>query len=297
MATQTVNLPYDTSTVANYKSIMQQYGTALSAFGWVNNNDTGTVNWASVSTLPGNGAIRDWEIWRMNDTAQATFPIFVRFDYQFRSTNVMQITITVGTGSNGSGTITGTGFTNTFAPRLASSLGAANLYACYYSGDAGRFVCLMYEGAAAVNADAVWGFSFERSKDSSGADTDEFLMTVAVNSGSSAQIFSRIVTKTGFLAVAQTRLHFVMDSSGTDNANGTTAACPQLALLGKLCNPLMTYLFVPLTDAGEGASVTANIYGATHTYLGCKANSNNLGYANAGSVFGGNTSCTLIRYE
>lgn len=52
MTTSQAFVPYDTSTVANYKSWAQQFGTFLTAAGWSQTADTGQVNWANVVTVP-----------------------------------------------------------------------------------------------------------------------------------------------------------------------------------------------------------------------------------------------------
>lgn len=47
-------LPYDSSTVTNYKAWAQGIGNALSSFGWTKTADEGQVNWSNVTSPPAN---------------------------------------------------------------------------------------------------------------------------------------------------------------------------------------------------------------------------------------------------
>lgn len=56
MATQKIQkfVPFDNTTVANYKSWAQSFGSAISTLGWALAGDTGQVNWTNVVTAPTN---------------------------------------------------------------------------------------------------------------------------------------------------------------------------------------------------------------------------------------------------
>lgn len=51
MATLKLNLPYDCSTLANFKLWAQGIGTALSTFGWVLQSVNGNVNWSTIPAV------------------------------------------------------------------------------------------------------------------------------------------------------------------------------------------------------------------------------------------------------
>ena len=298
MATQTVNLPYDTSTVANYKAIMSQFGTALAAFGWIQTADSGQVTWSGVSTLPGNLTYRDYEVWRMNDTAQSTTPVYVKLEYSTQATNCPIIRVTIGTSSNGSGTITGTILLSaqTFGA-VSTSGGASNNFACYYSGNSGRLMFLMYEGMTSTSVNVPYALGIERSRDTSGNATTDYVVVTYIGYDGNQRATQRAMVGS-VVTTAENKLGgFICATAGSNNFNGTTGACPQMVLVGKLGNPLLNFSLVPAADAGEGATVTVNIYGATHTYIVCKAvQSNQGGFGNAIGV-GSGTTATLCLYE
>lgn len=93
--------------VANRRPISDMLSSLL-----VKTADTGQVNWATVTTLPANNAIRDYEIYRFNDALQATAPIFIRVDHvswpiQGGTERFAQLQFTVGTATDGAGNLRG----------------------------------------------------------------------------------------------------------------------------------------------------------------------------------------------
>ncbi len=81
---------------------------ALTAMGLPKTSDTGQIDWATV-TYPGDGVVTAYEIRRFADSAQGTWPVYIKIFYYFSSGTVRYpgVRITVGTGSNGSGDLTG----------------------------------------------------------------------------------------------------------------------------------------------------------------------------------------------
>lgn len=120
MTTQawTSRVRHDTD--ATFREWGLEFSTKLGAVGLTQTADTGQINWTTV-TRPGTSTDAGYEIWRFNDTAHSTTPIFIRFDYGTgTAATAPRIRVTVGSGSNGSGTITGT------APFTVNNLGTAN---------------------------------------------------------------------------------------------------------------------------------------------------------------------------
>lgn len=119
---------------ATFREWGLEFATKLAAVGLTQTADTGQINWASV-TRPGTNTEGGFEMWRFNDTAHSTTPIFIRFGYGTGpSTTTPRLQITVGSGSNGSGTITGTApFTiNTVnSPGTEVTDTTRNSYMCY----------------------------------------------------------------------------------------------------------------------------------------------------------------------
>lgn len=87
------------------------WGSELSSYfatvGLVQTADTGQIDWVTVTRAATN-SIAGYEIWRFDDAAQATAPIFMRVEYGSASgVTQPRVRIGVGTGSDGSGTLTG----------------------------------------------------------------------------------------------------------------------------------------------------------------------------------------------
>lgn len=87
------------------------WGSAVSALfsaaGLTNTSDTGQINWSTVARA-GTNADAGYEIWRWNDTAHSTRPMFFKVRYGTgAATDRGRVRIDIGEGSNGSGTLTG----------------------------------------------------------------------------------------------------------------------------------------------------------------------------------------------
>jgi hypothetical protein len=97
------------STDAGFRTWAQKIHDALTAIGLTQTADTGQINLSTVTRPGSNDTAGGYEIWRFNDTLQATYPIFIKIEYGMNTvaSNQPSLWITVGTGSNGSGTISG----------------------------------------------------------------------------------------------------------------------------------------------------------------------------------------------
>lgn len=98
------------TTDAKFRAWGLACSTALAAAGFVQTADTGQINWVTVLKPVATNTKAGYEIWRFNDTLQATAPIFIRVDYGSSGTasgNGPGTWLTVGTSTNGAGTITG----------------------------------------------------------------------------------------------------------------------------------------------------------------------------------------------
>jgi hypothetical protein len=92
---------------ATFREWGLEFSTKLAAIGLVKTSDTGQIDWATVIRA-GTNAVAGYEIWRMNDTQQATFPVYFKIEYGTLGTvSAPNIKIGIGVGSNGAGTLTG----------------------------------------------------------------------------------------------------------------------------------------------------------------------------------------------
>ncbi len=150
-------------TVDHFKSWAKGISDFFSAAGWTRSGDSGQVDWASLVALPPAGTYI-YEIWCMGDALQATAPVYVKMEYARINTQDLGVAITLGTGSNGSGTLTnaGTRYNYTWSAYNSTS-------ECLFSGDTNRIMIFMWRWWSP------WLLCIERSKDSSGDDSDEFV--------------------------------------------------------------------------------------------------------------------------
>lgn len=85
-----------------------ELSTRLGSIGLTQTTDTGQIDWITV-TRPGTNTDAGYEIWRFNDTLQATAPIFIKLYYGTGGTaNGPRLRFQIGTGSDGAGALTGT---------------------------------------------------------------------------------------------------------------------------------------------------------------------------------------------
>jgi hypothetical protein len=295
MATSSGNFVCDNSTLANFKSWAQSISNAISAFGWVQTTDTGQVNWASIASVPASTYV--YEVWKANDAVAGTMPIFVKIEYGF-STSQINFRFTVGTSSSGAGVITGT--TVTSGPwQVTNNLTnqGSTTFPCFFSGNAGEFRMWMWGVTSAVPALGTF-FAIERSKDTTGAITNEYVTIMSANQGTASFTFQQTIKAasaglrdTGIISPALT------SGSSTGSSFGTVAAFPVFPVLGKCGNPMLGVMTAVLADAAVNSTVTvASMYGSTHTYVvfgGGATISNSLG-ARAGAPI---TIVGLMRFE
>ncbi|MCB1713466.1 MAG: hypothetical protein KDH96_13660, partial [Candidatus Riesia sp.] len=66
------------STDALFRDWGSKLSAAIQAVGLVKTGDTGQINWSTVTVGTG---IRGYEIFRFNDSLQATTPVFIKIEY------------------------------------------------------------------------------------------------------------------------------------------------------------------------------------------------------------------------
>lgn len=107
MTTQSWSTRVRHDTDATFREWGSEFAAKLLAVGLTQTTDTGQINWVTVAR-PGTATEAGYEIWRFNDTAHATAPIFMRIGYGTHSAaTAPRIQISFGTGTNGAGTLTG----------------------------------------------------------------------------------------------------------------------------------------------------------------------------------------------
>lgn len=168
MTTQTWVSAIAHSNDADFRAWGSELSGKLAAAGLVKHTDTGQINWSTV-TRPAASTAGGFEIWRFDDSLQATAPIYLKIEYGSGNNAAHpQIWLTVGTGTNGSGTLNGTvSDRNPVAFSGAASAGNYPSYLCVAAG----FVGLLHKSGASGSSTGFAFFAVSRTHDTAGDAT------------------------------------------------------------------------------------------------------------------------------
>lgn len=173
------------STNADFRAWGSAISTGIPTVGWVKTNDTGQIDWVNVLAPTATNTFQGYEIWRMDDTLQATHPVFMKIEYGSGASNSYPaIAVTVGTGSDGAGNLTGQIGTRTL--KKANSADSYALHPGFISGAPNRLVIAAFCGQNGTPASYSYSLAtvIERSHDASGEDTSAGIMCLMGSYGS-----------------------------------------------------------------------------------------------------------------
>jgi len=274
MATRTASLAPSVTTSAQIQALAQFIeDTLVTTGGWVVTSDTGQTLPSALTNPAAANTKQGYRVYRMNDSLQATSPIFVRIDFgSGGAVSVFAIWITIGTGSNGSGTITGVIRAATqFGPNTNSGT-ALN---CYGSADAGRVQLGMFANGNGLT----FIFSIERSKDSSGNDTGTAIILIRQApefDGTSGTSLSRIfygITAGGTQAAEETGLSYCLTTQNPSQTfGGDIGVGVIIPFRGVAQQPGIGMVIVNSSDVGAQGNFAMSVYGTSHTFQQMDAN-------------------------
>jgi len=291
MTTATTNTVMDQTTDAAFRVWVAEVIAQLIAVGLTQTADTGQINTSTVTRASVNTSA-GYAIFRFNDTAQSTAPIFIRIDFgsgpSVNTNPLMQLT--VGSTTNGAGTIGGI----VSGPRAitcgvgpSSTISAYTSRFCYNATAGVLWMGWKLNGNSGNGSNAsLGGFVIYRSADSSAVVTTESFHFFANSSNNTGQS-----STTGYVTTHNTALASVV-------GNSNNWAFIPLALAATLSGtqvqifPVHQYTpvigFTPwmgicfTSEIGVGATFTSALVGATtHTFI------------SAGNIFGGSSIANL----
>ena len=101
--------PYPFYNEVSFRAWGSVVDATFTTFGWVRASDTGQVDWGTVGGSYGNNVSLGYSIFRMSDSLQGSYPVFLKIEYGTGGSGTINacIWITLGTGSDGAGNITG----------------------------------------------------------------------------------------------------------------------------------------------------------------------------------------------
>ena len=218
MTTQTLVTVVAHSTDAEFRAWGSELSTKLTTVGLVKTSDTGQINWTTV-TRPGVNTAAGYEIWRFDDTLQATAPLVLKIEYgTANSAATPSMWVTVGTGSNGSGTIIGqaTARQQVTAPQ---AVGASSYpsYLCALAGHVG----LAWKVGAQSGAAGTGLFAVTRTHDAAGVATADGYMFYYGNSTSSPTLTQCVRTAATAVAYAASDAYSIVPGMPASASAGT----------------------------------------------------------------------------
>lgn len=297
MTATTLSLNSTTNTNAGFRAWGSGISAAFATVGLVKTTDTGQIDWATVAAPPTASTSQGYEVWRFNDTLQATKPIYLKVEYGTGATTASpEMWATVGTGTDGAGTLTsqaGTG-TSVTSRRFVGDAGTALTPvtgAVYVAApDASCVGMLAWPGASSA-----WGgmmFAVERTRDPDGTpNSDGFLLIQAyatTTSGAAAydQRHFSAVASPGSVALP---VPGVLSPSFQSVSDGTTLY-PIPVFTGftwRMGGPSKLLVAIGKGDVPANQTFTMTQYGAAHPFVSAGGGSTQSGgwggWTNGGS--------------
>lgn len=234
---------------------------ALAACGLVL-QDT-SINWSTVLAPTATNTFMGYEIWRFNDTLQATVPCFIKIRYGSSggAAATPQIEITVGQSYSSGGTLTGN-LSDVFTATPGSN--NTTLFPCVVSGANNRLTFAMWVGNGST---AMLVFGFARTKDSAGADTSAGVNIVQASASIKQQFLPAGGVKfpaTSLDAHVATVMYAASSLSG--NYGGEMGVYPVCPWRGMTDYPDLSFVMYNNNDAGANQILPVYVLGAVHNF-------------------------------
>lgn len=189
MATFTDNLAISHTSDADFRAWGSNMSGAFDAMvKFPKAADSGQINWATV-TRPGVNTAAGYEIRYLNDSLNATAPLFVKIEYGTDNIATRPtIWITVGKGSNGAGTITGI-LLNRFKCTQSADPNTTSPWPSYFCCVDG-FIGMLYRSGACLYG--LMSFIIQRTVDDTGTPNADGI-AIFLNRNDQANYGARMV--------------------------------------------------------------------------------------------------------
>lgn len=266
MTTSSVSSVLAHVAAADFRLWSKQISDQLAAVGLTKTADTGQIDFTTVA-FPGTGVVGGYEIWRFNDTLQATFPIFLKIEYgtSGSGSNYPGMWLTVGSGSNGAGTLTGVMLNRVAHGRATTLSGSPTVSYASYNTAIGF---LGFAGWLSGSAGAPYGylpFMVMRPVDDTGAPTAEGIVTYYLSATSFvSSVYSAV---SGSVVMAGNIAYTLVPSNAVSSVVGTDVqlfrhfcGLPRVRHLPGIC----TYFDAEIS---RGTQFPATLVGTQRTYV------------------------------
>lgn len=280
-------------TLANFKAWGQAISTGIAAAGWFQTADTGQVNWSTLAAIPSADSTSVYEVWQSQDAPSSTYPIYFRIEYFPPSTGTplgALISVTVGSSSDGSGNITGqliTGpranpnqyrISNSTLTGLAGDNNQKYEVNVSWLTSGGSFGILLWRGMNSLSRVVV----IERSHDTTGADTDEYITVFSSGNTGSCMRSAFKPSVGGFGPIETTCAGWILPNGAVSaSTRGRMFISPVFPLVGKIGNPLQMIVMGKALDVPGGVVLSQTMYGTQRRYMWSNASATSQLTANA----------------
>lgn len=257
-------LPTHVGALADYKTWGQGIGAQIAAVGLVKTADTGQIDWAALATPPIANAYVGYEIYRFNDSFQATKPVFIKIEYGAGANAFYPaLRIQIATATNGAGVLGGQ--IGILRPTPSGAAKAAGLtHPSYCSGNASRLNLCTNVDPSSSNYTML--FFVERTKNSVGVDTGDGIVAHSQHPSSGLfQVIPFVGTVPQSVTVNNALCTLIANTGGLSTVGVDVVLSPTLAFLGKCL--FASWCAYTHADIGELAPFAMNHLGADHTYL------------------------------
>jgi hypothetical protein len=265
-------LPTNVTDAAFRANIQFIEDTLVTTGGWFNTADTGQTAIGSFVHPTLQNTKMGYRVYRMNDSLQATAPIFMRLDFGAtnQGVNVFGFWPTIGTGSDGAGNITGKmwdGGASVQPPVGPTSSGGAIANNSYGSAAPGRVALGMFVQGT---PNFILVFCIERTKNSLGADTGDGLLVLycdGINISNSLDRSRYLNWAPGPQPAVELGLSYVLTVNNPSQSFGGDIGAGVIShFRGVAQQPGINMLVVNAADVGAEGSFSLTLYGSTHTY-------------------------------
>lgn len=269
MTTATSSFVFRNSTSAQLRVWTAAVTSLLAASGLVQTSDTGQINTATVNWTNSAGVLHGYQIWRFNDTLQATAPIFLRFEYRSSASlaTAPKVTLFAGPATDGAGNLTGV-----VSPELIGSQAtvlppatAISSYACHTDGTLALCLGRLYIPGG-VTGNSILSLIIDRVRDATGT---------ALTAGYAAEVgapetvstFSAHVNPTASSTLANGVPSLVPDMAAVTAAAGVDVQLFRHYAMTPAVRPLLGALTYINGDITALTPVSVTVLGTAHTYL------------------------------
>jgi len=270
VATESWSSALNHSNDAGFRAWGSELSSKLAAVGLVQTSDSGQINWASVSRA-GVNSDAGYEVWRMDDTLQATAPVFIKLLYGTSGLSTTpRLRVQVGTGSDGSGNLTGTRsntITCSVSTISADTTTLRQSYLCVTEGFVG--LALKTDGSASGRAFA--GFILCRSSDPDGTPNSDalFICTGATAVGTSAAGANQSLNFVdGVAYTLSNQFPCLIPGAETTSVVGSDLQAHLFFMIKRRVSPVFGVCATYVSEISAGTTFTATLIGSTpRTYL------------------------------